>query len=283
VDDATILTVGITNWPVLTSNVTLQGLYFQNYNGISGVPDTNDGKIDTKGFVITADYLFLPAVKIYSTTLNSAIQFVVNQATIKGCTFYGNTIITTKFSLQETYFDWWYGGSFGKVGSIFMGNTKFIFQGNGRGNIGEGGRSVYNGDLEVEHVAMAGSAARTDVILGDGGSVHGNFKYSNKFGGGVIIGDEVGSPTKIDKKIDINVQGVGSTNDYFQAYNIDNTEPGQIQLQNAGSLRFYSNSIEKISVNILDQIGAVTFQYNTLLWNCNNKEDIGLSRNLLFV
>lgn len=130
--------------------------------------------------------------------------------------------------------------------------------------------SSFEGDVTVVRTV----AGVTDFFANGFTLLNGNFSYTNNAGGTNGINSSNLSTTPITGTLNINVSGTGNP-DFSMKNLTNNTNGGNITVQNAGIINIQDNNLKVLSfaVNGFSSSGTDDFNGNTITGNVNISDD----------
>ncbi|HLG41248.1 MAG TPA: hypothetical protein VI461_16325, partial [Chitinophagaceae bacterium] len=169
--NVTIPLTGVTNWPVLAGNTTVN-----NFVMVAGT------QIDFNGFTLTVN----GAYDVRGAALNNTNGSTDIVVTINGnsSNYFGSNTINDNFTLNNNGNGILYEGYVG--GNVFNGNATFNYAGTGSNYISYNLKSTFNGNLTVNRT----TAGATIIFNSGHNGVTGNFSYTNTIGGATYINQE---------------------------------------------------------------------------------------------
>ncbi len=155
-------------------------------------------------------------------------------------------------------------------GNTFNGNIVFNINSAVSVYTSYGTPSSFEGDVTVVRTV----AGVTDFFANGFTSLNGNFSYTNNAGGTNGINSSNFSTTPISGTININVSGTGNP-DFSMKNLTNNTNGGNITVQNAGFVNIQDNNLKVLSfaVNGFSSSGTDDFNGNTITGNVNISDD----------
>lgn len=255
----TIPTFGITNYPQLSSNITIEQISM-----------SSGAKLDVNGFVINILGGIGNNVFTNDTINNSApgTNIIINVAATAGySTRIAQTVFTDTIVFNIT-------GS----GSFFEGynSTPNIFNHEVTYNISSD-LNFYTSYISetnyLEGVSIYRTAVGDSYILQDGGSVAGDFIYTNNVGGESRIGSAA-NVTLINGTVDINT--MDTTTSVFIMRRLKNlTTGGIINVQGSKGFTVQYDTLLVSSFSLLSYSGAAYayFDYNDITGNLTISPD----------
>ena len=194
--EVTVPGTGITNWPVLAGDVSLQLLQMQ-----------TGSELDTKGFRITTSKIVAISFKLDGALIKNTnpgtdiIITIFGSTSIKNSIFETNTEIEySGLFLDRTRIDYAVEGS-----NHFKGNLKVTESGNAYFALSSS-RSIFDGNVEFIRGPFGGTTSglytQKSVLFLDGATLNGDFKYTSLVGGELWIGSDA-SNTNIIGNVEI--------------------------------------------------------------------------------
>lgn len=229
----------ITNWPVLSGNVTVA-----NFDMRAG------SSIDFNGFTLTAN----TSIDIKGATLNNtnvASDIVMN---INGASpnYFGNNTINDNIIFNNNSTSSSYEGHTG--GNIYNGNASFNYGGTGTTYISYQQKSTFNGNLTVNRTVAGGTYIFNTGFNG----ITGNFSYTNTVGGATYINQSGVASGDIGGTVNITASGAGKP--VFQLYKITNlTTGGNISIQNSGAVEIEDDTLKLVALTLTGISGGADY------------------------
>ncbi|MCF2447753.1 T9SS type A sorting domain-containing protein [Dyadobacter sp. CY345] len=254
--DIVIPGTGVTNWPVLSGNISL------------GLLQMGPGsQLDTHGFRISVGKIVSMSLSLNGALIKNTkpgtdiFIYVFSIATITNCTFEGNTeIIYEGMFLDRTRIDY-----AGEGSNHYKGNLKVTENGNAYFSLSFS-RSVFEGNVEFIRGRFGGITSglytQRSQLFSGGATIRGNFRYTNLVGGELTIGSDE-SNTNIAGNVDIVHSGP-----VIPSHNI--TIGGTSNFKLVGNFRAY----------IYNGSGFSPFVFKNLEIATTGQETLGISRTI---
>jgi len=210
---------------------------------------TSGGSINMQkaGYVLfNEDTLLLSSFRVDSMASGNVQDFYRNSITAPtinistaaantGSIYMRQNLFNGNFTYTHTSADIIYEGFTG--GNTYNGNTVYNIAGTGQFNISFDNRSTFNGNLTISR-----TVAGTSNIFRVGGTVNGNFSYTNNVGGSTAIGQNSGGYTPVSGTFSIASNLLVTPS--FGVHRVKNqTTGGSINIQKAGYVLFYEDTL----------------------------------------
>jgi Secretion system C-terminal sorting domain len=269
----------------ITANYTTPDI-FQMYRLIN---QTGGGSINVQnsgaGFTLEQDTLIVNSLSItgyktggQSSFSNNSITGNVTTASDAGNTYttlIRNNTITGNSSFTSNGPGGLLDADASGTGNHYIGNTTFNAASSGQLVISYLDKSQFDGNLTINRT-VAGSTQ----VFNAGGTVTGNFIFTNNAGGGTNTGTSLGNPgIKTTIGGTINITANYATPDHFQMYRLINqTGGGSITVQNSdGGFTLEQDTLIVNSLSITGYRfgGTSSFSNNSITGNVTTASDAG--------
>ncbi len=237
-----IIPAGLTTYPVLASNVTINSM------------DMRAGsKLDFKSFSLslltTNQFNYFTGAALNNSDGGSDIVLNINTGGSGYHVYFRSMTVNDNITINLSGTNNFYGADNAGTANTYNGTSTFNVSSALGLYLSNGAASQYNGDLTISR-----SAAGNTQLFNGGGNITGNFSYTNNIDGSSLLGN-LAQKTSISGTVAISLNH--ATPAAFQLYHfINQTAGGSINVQNSLGMDVQNDTLKVTSLSVTGYQGA---------------------------